>query len=102
MIVKNFRQRAHLANGGEFNRRYLTCQISAILNTDRSDRRKSQSLHRAHLASFADRGISKCVASLSVPPVMESLKWLETEYETNKAKKKKKKKKKTHMNKKLE
>ena len=25
------RERAHLANAGEFNRRYLTCQISAIL-----------------------------------------------------------------------
>ena len=47
------RERAHLANAGEFNRRYLTCQISAILY---DDRRKSQSLHRAHLAIFADRG----------------------------------------------
>ena len=42
--------------GNEFNRRYLTCQISAILNADRGYRRKSQSLHRAHLAIFADRG----------------------------------------------
>ena len=42
--------------GNEFNRRYLTCQISAILNADRGDRRKPQSLHRAHLAIFADRG----------------------------------------------
>ena len=50
------RERAHLANAGEFNRRYLTCQISAILYADRGDRRKSQSLHRAHLAIFADRG----------------------------------------------
>ena len=41
---------------GEFNRRYLTCQISAILYADRGDRRKSQSLHREHLAIFADRG----------------------------------------------
>ena len=49
------RERAHLANAGEFNCRYLTCQISAILCADR-DRRKSQSLHRAHLAIFADRG----------------------------------------------
>ena len=47
------RERAHLANAGEFNRRYLTCQISAILYADRGDRRKSQSLH---LAIFADRG----------------------------------------------
>ena len=31
---------AHLANAGEYNRRYLTCQISAILYTDRGDRRK--------------------------------------------------------------
>ena len=54
--VENPRERAHLANTGEFNRRYLTCQISAILYADRGDRRKSQSLHRAHLAIFADRG----------------------------------------------
>ena len=47
---------AHLGNAGEFNRRYLTCQISAILYADRGDRRKSQSLHRAHLAIFVDRG----------------------------------------------
>ena len=42
---------AHLANAGEFNRGYLTRQISAILYTDRGDRRKSQSLHRAYLAA---------------------------------------------------
>ena len=35
------RERANLANAGEFNRRYLTCQISAILYADRGDRRKS-------------------------------------------------------------
>ena len=50
------RERAHLANAGEFNCRYLTCQISPILYDDRRDRRKSQSLHRAHLAIFTDRG----------------------------------------------
>ena len=33
------RERAHLANVGEFNRRYLTCQISAILYADLGDRR---------------------------------------------------------------
>ena len=33
------RERAHLANAGEFNRRYLTCQISAILYADQDDRR---------------------------------------------------------------
>ena len=32
-------ERAHLTNAGEFNRRYLTRQISAILYTDRGDRR---------------------------------------------------------------
>ena len=48
--------RAHLTNAGEFNRRYLTCQISAIKYADRGDRRKSQSLQRTHLAIFADRG----------------------------------------------
>ena len=48
-------ERAHLANAGEFNRPYLTCQISAILYADRGDRQKSQSPHRAHLAIFADR-----------------------------------------------
>ena len=35
---KKSRERAHLANSGEFNRRYLTCQISAILYADRGDR----------------------------------------------------------------
>ena len=50
------REWAHLANPSEFNRRYLACQISAILYADRGERRKSQSLHRAHLAIFADRG----------------------------------------------
>ena len=45
------RERARLRN-----RRYLTCQITAILYADRGDRRKSQSLHMAHLAIFADRG----------------------------------------------
>ena len=54
MSVKKSRERAHLANAGEFNRRYLTCQISAILYADLGDRRKSPSLHRAHLAIFAD------------------------------------------------
>ena len=34
-------ERAHLVNAGEFNRRYLTFQISAILYADRGDRRKS-------------------------------------------------------------
>ena len=33
------RGRAHLANAGEFNCRYLTCQILAILYADRCDRR---------------------------------------------------------------
>ena len=28
---------AHLVNAGEFNCRYLTCQISAILHADRGD-----------------------------------------------------------------
>ena len=32
------RERAHLADAGEFNRRYLICQISAILYADRGDR----------------------------------------------------------------
>ena len=50
------RERAHFGNAGELNRRYLTCQISAILYADRDDRRKAQSLHEAQLAIFADRG----------------------------------------------
>ena len=42
------RERAHLANACEFNRRYLTCQISAILYADRGDRRiKSPSVSLA-------------------------------------------------------
>ena len=32
------RERANIANAGGFNRRYLTCQISAILYADRGDR----------------------------------------------------------------
>ena len=50
------RERVHLATTDEFNRRYLTYQISANLYADRRDRRKSQLLHRAYLAIFADRG----------------------------------------------
>ena len=42
------RERAHLANAGEVNRRYLTCQILAILYADRGDRRiKSPSVSPA-------------------------------------------------------
>ena len=33
------RKSRELANAGEFNRRYLSCQISAILYADRCDRR---------------------------------------------------------------
>ena len=41
-------ERAHLANAGEFNRRYLTCQKSAILYADHGDRRiKSPSVSPA-------------------------------------------------------
>ena len=47
--ARKSRERADLANAGEFNRRYLTCQISAILYPDSGDWRKSQSPHRAHL-----------------------------------------------------
>ena len=60
------RKQAHLANAGEFNRRYLTCQISAILYPDW---RKSQSLHRSHLAIFADRG-DRRIKSPSVSPAL--------------------------------
>ena len=35
------RERADLANASEFNRRYLVDQVSAILNANRGDRRKS-------------------------------------------------------------
>ena len=64
------RERALLANAGEFNRRYLTCQISAILYADRGDWRKSQSLHREHLAIFVDRSdrrIKSPRVSLALP-----------------------------------
>ena len=36
---KKSRERAHMANAGEFNRRYLIFQISAILYANRGDRR---------------------------------------------------------------
>ena len=46
------REWAHLANAGKFNRRYLTCQISAILDADRDDRRiKSPSVSLALVLS---------------------------------------------------
>ena len=64
------RERARLENDGEFNHRYLTCQISAILYADRGDRRKSQSLHRAHLALRRSAyKIAKCVAGLTEGPM---------------------------------
>ena len=52
--ARKWRERADLANAGELNRRYLTCQISAILYPDRGDWRISQSPHRPQLAIFAD------------------------------------------------
>ena len=58
------RERTYLANAGEFNRRYLTCQISAILYTDRGDRRKSQSLPLAYIAIF-------CIKSPGVSPALD-------------------------------
>ena len=59
--VRKSRERADLANAGEFNRRYLTCQISAILYPDSGDWRKSQSPHRAHLviASSVAKSLAK-------------------------------------------
>ena len=65
--LRKSRERAHLANTGEFDRRHLKCQISAILYADRGDQRKSQSLHQAHLAIFADRG-DRRIKSPSVSP----------------------------------
>ena len=47
------RKRAHLAN--LFADTDLISQMLAILYADRGDQRKSQSLHRAHLAIFAYR-----------------------------------------------
>ena len=70
--ARKSRERADLANAGELNRRYLTCQISAILYPDRRDWRISQSPHRAHLAIFANHrdrrikspGVSSALALL--------------------------------------
>ena len=67
------RERAHLANAGEFNRRYLICPISAILYADRGDRRKSQSLHRSHLKIFADRGDRRIKSPGASPALRERL-----------------------------
>ena len=61
------REWAHLANAGDFNPRYPTCQISAILYADRGNRWKSQSLHRAHLAIIPDRRDQR-LKSASVSP----------------------------------
>ena len=63
------RERTHLANATECNRRYLTCHISAILYADRGDRRKSQSPHRAHLEFFADRS-DRRIKSPGVSPAL--------------------------------
>ena len=59
------RERAHLANASEFNRRYL-------IYANRGDRRKSKSLHRAHLAIFADRGHPR-IKSLSVSLALQDV-----------------------------
>ena len=73
-MARKSRERADLANAGVLNRRYLTCQISAILYPDRGDWRISQSPHRAQLAIFADHrdrrikspGVSPALALLYV------------------------------------
>ena len=52
---RKLRERAHLANAGEFNGRYLTCQISAILYADRGDRRELPGVPGAAIVVFADR-----------------------------------------------
>ena len=49
---KKLREQAHLVNAREFNHRCLACQISAILYADCGN---WSSLHRAHLAIFANR-----------------------------------------------
>ena len=51
--AKKSRERADLVNAGEFNRRYLTCQIWAILYPDSRDWRKSQSPHLVIASSVA-------------------------------------------------
>ena len=64
---KRSQEQAHLANAGEFNHRYLTCQISAILYADCGNR---PSLHLAHLAIFAnccDRHIKLAGVSPALP-----------------------------------
>ena len=65
------REREYLANAGEFNRRYLPCQISAILYSDRGNWRKSRSLHQAHLAILAYK-IAKFVAGFSYSKITSS------------------------------
>ena len=61
------RELAHLANAGKINRRYLTCQISAILYADSGDRRKSQIAPPGTPGDFrrsrrSASKIAKCVA----------------------------------------
>ena len=51
--ARKSRERADLVNSGEFNRRYLTCQIWAILYPDSGDWRKSQSPHLVIASSVA-------------------------------------------------
>ena len=49
------RERAHLANACEFNRRYLTCQVSAILYADRCIKSPSGSLALLSWSQFISR-----------------------------------------------
>ena len=56
---KKSRELAHLANAGEFNRRYLTCQISAIFADRRDQRIKSPGVSPA--LDGAMRRIIGCV-----------------------------------------
>ena len=54
---------------GAHSRKY---EYYAILCADRGDQRKSQSLHRAHLAIFADHR-DRPIKSPSVSPALDSL-----------------------------
>ena len=56
MSVENNRNGHTCRMPANFNRGYQTCQTSTILYADRGDRVKSQSLHRAHVVIFANRG----------------------------------------------
>ena len=60
---------AHLVNAGEFNCRYLTCQISAILYADHGDQR-NRNRCTGHTWQFSLFRSNRRIKSLGAPPAL--------------------------------